>query len=65
MKWMDYSSKNRMVFGKLKYGDGFEKDSVLYIKVNETSAFDVIHNSWTVFHDDIKVLCRGCEIIFH
>lgn len=65
MKWMDYSSKNYMLFGKLKNGDGFEKNSVLYIKVNEVGAFDVIHNRWAVFHDDIKVLRRDCEIIFH
>lgn len=65
MKWTDKTSKDCTTFGKLKCGDGFEKDNILYIKVNYNSAFDIIHNSWTLFHDDVKILSRNCEIIFH
>lgn len=65
MKWTDKTSKNCTTFGKLRCGDGFEKDNVLYIKVRANNAFDIINNIWTTFNDDIVVLFRNCEIIFY
>lgn len=65
MKWTDKTSKNYTIFENLAYGDGFEKDNSLYIKVSADSAFDIIHNSWTVFHDETVVLPRDCEIVFY
>lgn len=48
MKWKD-NSKNRIPFKDLNYGEGFEKDEILYIKVGDISAFDVINDKNTLF----------------
>lgn len=65
MKWTDNLNVKGILFEDLKCGDGFERGGALYIKVSDNSAFDVINNIWSIFHDDILVLPRDCEIIFH
>lgn len=65
MIWTDEQNKKWTSFEELKYGDGFEKDDFLYIKIKFDEAFDIINNRHCVFNDDDKVLPRDCEIIFH
>ena len=67
MKWTGKSRSNKgyMIFKVLAYDDSFEKDNILYIKINANNAFDVIHKTIKVFHDDVLVLPRDCEIIFY
>lgn len=65
MKWTDNSTIKRIPFKDLKYGEGFEKDGILYIKVGEISAFDVINDKNILFGLSKMVIPRDCEIIFH
>lgn len=65
MKWTDERDEKWISFEDLKNGDGFEKDDLLFIKTKVNEAFNVIHNMYSVFDDDDKVILRECEIIFH
>lgn len=65
MKWTDNSIKKDILFKELEIGEGFEKDEILYIKVGDISAFDVINDKNTLFDLSSIVTSRDCEIIFH
>ena len=65
MKWTDNSIKKDVLFKDLKVGEGFEEDEVLYIKVSDNSAFDVINDRGDFFQPDCEITPRDCEIIFH
>ena len=65
MKWTDNSIKKDIPFKDLKYGDGFEEDNILYIKIGDDCAFDVINNKGDFFQSDYEITPRDCEIIFH
>ena len=57
MKWTDDTiTNNTFLFKNLEIGGVFDKDDILYIKTSANSAFDIIHNNWTIFHDDTVVL---------
>lgn len=65
MKWTDNSIKKDILFKDLKIGEGFEEDEVLYIKVSDNGAFDVINDRGDFFQSDCEITPRDCEIIFH
>lgn len=65
MKWTDNSITKGILFKDLKVGEGFEKDEILYIKVSDNCAFDVINNRGDFFNSTVEVLRRDCEIIFY
>lgn len=65
MKWTDKSTIKIALFEDLKVGEGFEKDEILYIKVSDNGAFDVINNRGDFFNSTVEVLRRDCEIIFY
>ena len=65
MKWTDNSIIKRVPFEDLKCGDGFEVDEILYIKVSDNCAFDVINNKGDFFQSDYEITPRDCEIIFY
>lgn len=67
MKWTGKSRSNKgyMIFKVLAYGNSFERGNILYIKIGANNAFDVIHKTIEVFHDDISVLPRDCEVVFY
>lgn len=65
MKWTDNSTIKIALFEDLKVGEGFEKDEILYIKVSDDCAFDVINNRRNFFNSTVEVLRRDCEIIFY
>lgn len=65
MKWKDNSIIKRIPFKDLNYGEGFEKDEILYIKIGDISAFDVINDKDILFDLSSIVTPRDCEIIFH
>lgn len=63
---MDRQFNQKIYFFKdLKVGDGFETGEILYIKVSDDSAFDVINNRRDFFNSTMEVLRRDCEIIFY
>lgn len=49
MKWTDNSITKDILFKDLKVGEGFETDEILYIKVGDNCAFDVINNKGDFF----------------
>lgn len=65
MKWTDSLIIKNVFFKDLKVGEGFEIDEILYIKVSDDGAFDVINNRRDFFNSTMEVLRRDCEIIFH
>lgn len=65
MKWTDYSITKDILFKDLKVGEGFETDEILYIKVSDNCAFDVINNKGDFFQPTYEITPRDCEIIFH
>lgn len=65
MKWRDTLIKNGTPFENLKVGEGFEKNGILYVKISENRAFDVISNKGSFFKSTAKVAPRDCEIIFY
>lgn len=65
MKWTDNSITKDILFKDLKVGKGFETDEILYIKVSDNCAFDVINNKGDFFQPTYKITPRDCEIIFH
>lgn len=65
MKWTDSLIKKDILFKDLKVGEGFEKDEILYVKVSDNGAFDVINNRGGFFNSTVEVTPRDCEIIFH
>lgn len=65
MKWTDSLIRKYIFFKDLKVGDGFETGEILYIKVSDDSAFDVINNRRDFFNSTMEVLRRDCEIIFY
>ena len=65
MKWRDDLITNGTPFEDLKVGEGFEKNGILYIKVGDNCAFDVISNRESFIKSSAKVAPRDCEIIFH
>lgn len=65
MKWTDSLVRKDIFFKDLKVGEGFETGEILYIKVSDDSAFDVINNRRDFFNSTMEVLRRDCEIIFY
>lgn len=65
MKWTDNSITKDILFKDLKVGEGFETDEILYIKVSDNCAFDVINNKGDFFQPIYEITPRDCEIIFH
>lgn len=65
MKWTDDSITKDILFKDLKVGEGFETDEILYIKVSDNRAFDVINNKEDFFQSTYEITPRDCEIIFH
>lgn len=65
MKWTDNSITKGILFKDLKVGEGFEIDEILYVKVSDDGAFDVINNRGDFFNSTIEVTPRDCEIIFY
>lgn len=65
MKWTDYSVTKNIFFKDLKVGEGFEENEILYVKVSDNSAFDVINNRGSFFSLTAEITPRDCEIIFH
>lgn len=65
MKWTDNLIRKDIFFKDLKIGEGFEIDGILYVKVSDDGAFDVINNRGDFFNSTIEVLRRDCEIIFY
>lgn len=68
MKWTDNSITKDILFKDfkdLKVGEGFETDEILYIKVGDNYAFDVINNKGDFFQPTYEVTPRDCEIIFY
>ena len=65
MKWTDKSITKDILFKDLKVGEGFETDEILYIKVSDNCAFDVINNKGDFFQPTYEITPRDCEIIFH
>lgn len=65
MKWTDNSITKDILFKDLKVGEGFETDEILYIKVGDNCAFDVINDKNITFDSAVEVTPRDCEIIFY
>lgn len=68
MKWTDNSITKDILFKDfkdLKVGEGFETDEILYIKVGDNCAFDVINNKGDFFQPTCEITPRDCEIIFY
>ena len=65
MKWTDNSITKDILFEDLKVGEGFEKDEILYVKVSDNAAFDIINNRGSFFNPTIEIIPRDCEIIFY
>lgn len=65
MKWTDNSTIKSTLFKDLKIGEGFEMDEILYVKVSDASAFDVINDRGEFFYASAEITPRDCEIIFH
>lgn len=65
MKWTDNSITKDILFKDLKVGEGFETDKILYIKVGDNCAFDVINNKRDFFQPTDEIIPRDCEIIFY
>lgn len=65
MKWTDNSITKNILFKDLKVGEGFETDEILYIKVGDNCAFDVINNKGDFFQPTYKITPRDCKIIFY
>lgn len=65
MKWTDNSITKDILFKDLKVGEDFETDEILYIKVGDNCAFDVINNKGDFFQPTYEITPRDCEIIFY
>lgn len=68
MKWTDNSITKDILFKDfkdLKVGEVFETDEILYIKVGDNCAFDVINNKGAFFQPTYEITPRDCEIIFY
>lgn len=65
MKWTDNSITKDTLFKDLKVGEGFETDEILYIKISDNCAFDVINDKNITFDSAVEVTPRDCEIIFY
>lgn len=65
MKWTDNSITKDILFKDLKVGEGFETDEILYIKVSDNCAFDVVNNKGDFFQLTYEITPRDCEIIFY
>ena len=66
MKFTDNQEMNTQEFQNLKVGECFEDcEEVLFIKVDNDSAFDICNDHLINFPKDEKVYPREAEIIFH
>lgn len=65
LKFRDEITENKILhFWEMRIGTAFEDDGVLYIKITDNSAFDVINLVSRIFDGEILVLEREAEIIF-
>lgn len=64
MKWVDNIEREEKEFGSLKYGDCFEWDDRLWIKITNEFAFDVCNNTTKTFGLITDVIIRDAEITF-
>ena len=65
MNVVDERLKTMPNFSELKIGEGFEFDNVLFIKVTQEDAFDVLNNHAIFFNDKTRVIRRDVDIIFY
>lgn len=52
-------------FNELKIGEGFEFNNILFVKVTQEDAFDVLNNRAVFFDDKTRVVRRDVDIIFY
>lgn len=65
MKFKDDRIGALTEFEKLKIGDGFEYEDILFIKISATEAFDVCNNRIEDFCGVSGLELRECEITFY
>ena len=65
MKFKDDRIGTFTEFEKLKVGDGFEYEDILFIKISAAEAFDVCNNRIEDFCGVDGLEPRQCEITFY
>lgn len=65
MKWKDNRIGTLTEFEKLKVGDGFECEDILFIKISAEEAFDICNNRIEDFCGVEGIEPRQCEITFY
>lgn len=65
LKFRDDKEVETVQFDKLVVGAVFEYDEMLFIKINDTYAFDVINLTIRGFNISEYIIEREAEIIFH